>query len=84
MLSAFRLQMRSSSIGERIEAWKTSSNGPSLPTPRRRASTYLPTYLPTISNENEPGTMGPLGGRPAGPGGALAGGGPYSAVIVIR
>jgi hypothetical protein len=39
-------------------------------------------YLPTIRIENEPGTMGPRAGRPAGPGGALAGGGTNSAVLV--
>src|SRR5215469_7812596 len=41
-------------------------------------------YLPTIKIENEPWTIGPRAGRPAGPGGALGGGGPNSAAIVIR
>ena len=35
-------------------------------------------------NENDPAIMGPRAGRPAGPGGALAGAGPYSAVMVSR
>ena len=39
-------------------------------------------YLPAIRIENEPDTMGPRAGRPPGRGGALAGGGPNSAVMV--
>src|SRR5580700_11176086 len=39
-------------------------------------------YLPTIRIENEPGSIGPRAGRPAGPGGALGAGGSNSAVMV--
>ena len=38
--------------------------------------------MPTIRIENEPGIIGPRAGRPAGPVGALAAGGPNSAVMV--
>jgi len=41
-------------------------------------------YLPTIRIENEPGTIGPRAGRPAGPGGASGEGGPNSAAMVNR
>jgi hypothetical protein len=41
-------------------------------------------YLPTIRMENEPGNMGPRATRPAGGGGAFAGGGPNSAVMVSK
>ena len=47
-----------------------------------RSSGTRSIYLPIIRIENEPGTMGPRAGRPAGPGGAFAGAGPYSAVMV--
>src|SRR5215472_9876119 len=44
-----------------------------------------PTYcFPIIRIENDPGIIGPRGGRPAGPGGASGAGGPYSAAIVKR
>jgi hypothetical protein len=39
-------------------------------------------WRPIIKMENEPGTIGPRAGRPAGPGGAFAGAGAYSAAMV--
>ncbi len=51
-----------------------------LPAMRARA-TYC---FPIMRIENDPGTIGPRAGRPAGPGGASGAGGPYSAAIVKR
>jgi len=47
-----------------------------------KGSNWAIFYLPTIRIKKEPGTIGPRPGRPAGPGGALAGGGPNSTVMV--
>src|SRR5690348_16448258 len=50
----------------------------------RRARMFSFGYLPISKTENEPATMGPRAGRPAGPGGALGAAGSNSADIVNR